>query len=111
MTTDLDHLWLPAPEDLELSSDEVHVWRAHLDLMRADVQGLRHTLTPDEVDRAERHRFPKDRERFIISRGLLRAILGQYLHRAPAEIRFSYGPNGKPSLTVEPGGKGSPVQR
>src|SRR5207244_862089 len=33
-----------------------------------------------------------------IRRGLLRAILSRYLHSDAGEIRFKYGPFGKPSL-------------
>jgi 4'-phosphopantetheinyl transferase len=106
MMTDPNHLWLPAPVVLSLSRDEIHVWRASLDLNRPRAQGLEHTLTPDEVGRAKRYRFPKDRERFIVARGLLRAILGRYLNTAPAQLRFCYGPSGKPAVAAQSGGNG-----
>ena len=34
----------------------------------------------------------------MVGRGILRALLGRYLDCDPAEIRFHYGPNGKPAL-------------
>jgi 4'-phosphopantetheinyl transferase len=79
----------------------VHVWRASLDLPASEVHDLHQTPTPDELHRAERFRFRKDRDRFIAARGLLRAILGRYLKADPARLRFSYGPNGKPYLADE----------
>ena len=93
-------VWRIPPGDLDLAQDEVHVWRARLDLIGPGVQGLEHALSPDEVDRAKRYRSPDDRERFIIARGLLRALLGRYLNTPPAELRFYYGPNGKPTVVA-----------
>ena len=59
-------------------------------------------MTPDEISRAARFYFQRDHDRFIAGRGLLRAILSRYLAVAPGEIRFGYGPHGKPEL-VGPG--------
>ena len=56
------------------------------------------SLSQDETERAARLHFDKDRRSFIICRGLLRSILAGYLGLKPAEIRFEYGPQGKPSL-------------
>jgi len=59
---------------------------------------LRALLSPDEIERAMRFHFPLHRQRFIITRGLLRKTLSQYLDTAPDQIRFIYGPHGKPYL-------------
>jgi 4'-phosphopantetheinyl transferase len=101
-------LWSPPPAGLALSGDDVHVWRASLDLPAARVQCLQHTLTANELNRAERFYFQKDRERFIVARGLLRGILGRYLDMAPDQLRFCYSPHGKPALV---GGSGGDVLR
>jgi 4'-phosphopantetheinyl transferase len=87
-----------------LGSDEVHVWRASLDLEASCVQSLLSTLSEEERVRAERFCFQKDREHFIVARGLLRAILGRYLDMQPSQLRFCYSPYGKPTLTRESGG-------
>ena len=100
MTSDPDHLWLPAPADLALSGDEMHVWSASLDVGGPRVQGLRRILTQDEVERAERFFFAEDRDRFIVARGLLRVILGRYLDAPPEQLQFCYGPRGKPALAT-----------
>lgn len=101
--TALEPLWLPPPADLALSKDDVHVWRASLDLPASGVQSLQHTLAADELSRAERFHFQKDCKRFIVARGLLRAILSRYLDMEPGQLRFCYSPYGKPALATTPG--------
>lgn len=91
-------LWRYPPAELALASDDIHVWRASLDRAAAQIRHLERTLAPDEWDKAARFYFEKDRERYVVTRGLLRAILGRYLGLDPAQLRFSYGPYGKPRL-------------
>ena len=93
--------WSSPPETLTLGNDEVHVWRAPLDLGASRVQSLRQTLSADEQARAERFRFRIDRDRFIVARGTLRAILGRYLMLGPSQLRFCYSPQGKPAVARE----------
>jgi 4'-phosphopantetheinyl transferase len=78
----------------------VHIWRARLDQSEACVQRLRQTLSADELARARRFRFQRDRKHFIAGRGLLRLILARYLDLEPSQLRFRYGPHGKPSLVT-----------
>jgi len=96
--------WLAPPETLALGNDEVHVWRATLDQTPSQIQSFRHNLAADELARAERFHFEKDREHFIVARGVLRAILGRYLNRAPEGLSFCYSVHGKPALAGESGG-------
>lgn len=105
MTVTNDCLWLRPPAGLALSSNEVHVWRATLDLTASCVQSLQHTLTADELSRAARFYFQKDRQHFIVARGLLRAILSRYLDMEPGQLRFCYSDYGKPSLAPTSGQK------
>jgi 4'-phosphopantetheinyl transferase len=81
---------------LELGADEVHVWQAKLDDHEA--AGLRGLLAADEVSRADRFHFAKDRDHFTVARGLLRTLLAAYLGANAAELRFAYAEKGKPSL-------------
>ncbi len=90
--------WLAPPQDLSLQADEVHAWRALLDLPDSQVDVLAGILSPDEISRAEKYRFRRDQKRFIARRGILRNILALYLGTGPAKIDFSYNPYGKPSL-------------
>lgn len=96
--------WRFPPETLRLDIDEVHVWRAILDQTPSQIQSFLHTLAADEQARAERFYFQTDREHFIVARGVLRAILGFYLNRAPECLSFCYSSHGKPALAWESGG-------
>ena len=70
--------------------------------------GSKRSSRHDEKSRAARFRFARDRNHFIAARGILRELLGGYLHRSPAELEFDYGPSGKPALRTE--GPSSPVR-
>ena len=100
----LEPVWRRAPAMLLLGNDEVHVWRATLDLPIARVVSLEQTLAADERTRAGRFHYERDRRHFIVARGFLRMILGRYLGRDPRALRFGSNPYGKPSLAAESGG-------
>ena len=91
--------WHTPPEHIVLESNEVHVWRASLTPSEARIQVLKQTLAADELQRASRFHFPKDRNHFIVARGLLRAMLARYLLCDPRSLSFSVNQYGKPSLT------------
>ncbi|MGB7439967.1 MAG: 4'-phosphopantetheinyl transferase superfamily protein [Coleofasciculaceae cyanobacterium] len=93
-----NHPWQPAPSDLELLSQDIHIWRADLDLPAIKIEELRQTLSVDEQERADRFRFEQPRNHFIAGRGFLRTILSCYLNLGPHQLRFSYHPRGKPEL-------------
>lgn len=84
---------LAAPGDAE-----VHVWRAPLDVDAATLGALAQALSPDEREREQRLRAPRDRDRFAAARGWLRRLLGAYLGTDPAALRFAEGAHGKPRL-------------
>jgi 4'-phosphopantetheinyl transferase len=94
----LEHLWRPPALELTLSSAEVHVWRACLDPAAACVERLQLSLSADELQRAARFHFPRDRRRFIVARGVLRDILGRYLGVQSSALVFRYSSYGKPAL-------------
>src|SRR5688572_22804268 len=97
----INHLWPLAPKDLILADNEVHVWRAQLELPLSQVQALSGILTDDELDRANRFSFEIDRQRFIAARGALRSILSRYITIDPSRLRFHYNQYGKPFLAPE----------
>src|SRR5947209_19693036 len=95
-----DESWHPSPTDVRLAENEVHVWRASLNVPASMLQHLQQLLTLAEVAQAERFYFEKDRHHFIVARGVLRTILSRYLNGDPRQLRFCYNPYGKPSLDV-----------
>jgi len=96
-----DIIWQISPTLPDLSENDVHVWRAWLNPPPERVLDLAETLSADEAERARRFVFDHDRERFIVGRGFLRAILGHYLNTEPAQIKFKYGSQGKPALETD----------
>jgi 4'-phosphopantetheinyl transferase len=88
---------------LLLPTDEVHVWRVQLDPLSLEIQTLLQTLDKDELERAGRYYFERDRQRFIARRSWLRLLLGRYLDREPGELSFVYNSYGKPALAPVPG--------
>ena len=94
-------IWKPMPTRLELNDPEIHVWRASLEEPPADERAWLETLSEDERLRAQRFHFERDRKRFVVGRGILRALLGRYLGGEPASVQFRYGDRGKPYLAGE----------
>jgi 4'-phosphopantetheinyl transferase len=91
---------------IALERTAIHVWRASLDQPLPSLETLQSTLTGDEQQRAARFVFEHDRERFIVARGVLRAILGRYLDVRAEHLRFDYGAAGKPALAQGFAGQG-----
>lgn len=61
------------------------------------------TLSPDEIARAHRFVFDKDRQHFMAARAALRQLLAQRTGLSPASLQFTSGPFGKPALAATPG--------
>lgn len=89
-------LWIQPEKFPVLEAQTVHVWSALLNNYYFDLKELENLLSADEIERAYRFKFEKDRQRFIAARGLLRKMLGRYLSREPKQLIFHYGEHGKP---------------
>jgi len=98
-------MWSPPPASLSLASGAVHVWRASLAQPPHLQETFLRTLDDYERARADRFHFEQHRRRFVLGRGFLRALLARYLQVEPAEVRFVYGPYGKPLLSDEHGAR------
>ena len=91
--------WSAPPAPLTLNVDDVHLWRADLDVgTEEDVAQLAATLAPDERARAASFVFAPDRRRFVVGRAALRAVLGGYLGIAAAAVSLGRTPQGRPTL-------------
>ena len=91
--------WLPAPDELSIKSNEAHIWRTDLQRSSARLSHFNNILSSDEQQRAQRFHSRKDRERFSITRGILRIILSGYIDVSPEQIELSYNRFGKPELS------------
>src|SRR5690606_10381703 len=79
-----------------LPENAVHIWRCDLaTLSPVDYEGL---LSGEERERAARFHFPLHRARYIVGRGVLRALLGRYLGQHPDQLKFTANAHGKPEL-------------
>jgi 4'-phosphopantetheinyl transferase len=55
-------------------------------------------LSPQELQRAARFVFQRDRRRYRVAHTALRRLLAARMHVAPQDLQFSEGPFGKPAL-------------
>jgi len=94
--------WRPAQSAPGLGEHEIHLWCAAVGDFRSDLRRLELTLSRDERLRAAQFRSVTDREAFIVRRGILRRLLGQYLDREATAIAFAYGRFGKPAVAAAP---------
>ena len=83
-------------------ADKVDIWQVPLDRPPAEAAWLRSLLTPEEMRKADGFHFEKDRRRYAVARGALRAILAERVGAAPEALRFTLGSHGKPFLTGGP---------
>ncbi len=83
---------------MRLERDDVHVWSSRFARMERCAEDMERILSPDELARAGKFRFRKDRLNFILGRGALRTILSRYVGIAPADLSFRYNPYGKPEI-------------
>ena len=92
------NVWARPGETIAIGPREVHVWRIGLTQPIEVTQRYRKLMAANEIERADRFYFDKDRNRFTVARGVLRQLLGTYLTLDPREVGFIYGPQGKPDL-------------
>jgi 4'-phosphopantetheinyl transferase len=84
-------------------NNNVDIWRINISPNLSLIDDLLLNLKPDEIARANRFVFAKDKNRFIISHSVMRNILGRYLNQPPSLIEFEYGFNKKPFITNKAG--------
>ena len=67
--------------------------------MSAERAALAALLSTEEQTRAARFAFERDRQRFMLSHGLLRLILARYVGEAAGQLQFETGAHGKPAYS------------
>lgn len=82
----------------QIARDQVHVWCANMRNFDFAVPALWSVLSPGEHASAERFRFPRERDDYIIRHGMLRILLGAYVGESPSGLSFTTSPSGKPEL-------------
>jgi 4'-phosphopantetheinyl transferase len=87
-------------ETQKLVEGEAHLWWIPLTASARAIELHRQVLPPDESGRAGRFYFEEHRLKFIIAHGALRRILSGYVRLPPRELKFTYGPKGKPEFSA-----------
>ncbi len=94
-----DEIWVPAATPEELQNGHVVLWRVWVDdLASGRLEKFVRVLNADERARAERFRFERDRNRYVVSRASLRLLLSEYTQARATDLEFVYGEQGKPAL-------------
>ena len=91
---------LALPTDFVLNDNEVHVYRINISTNLHLLDAFLATLMPAEKERGGKYFQLKDRQRFILSRGAQRNILGRYLNQHATQVEFALGGNKKPFLVT-----------
>jgi 4'-phosphopantetheinyl transferase len=101
---DLNNInWLSSAQcKFAINNNIVDVWKINISSNLSILDDFLSIMRPDEIARANKYFHIKDKNRFIVSRGGLRNILGKYLNQFPASIEFVIGENKKPYV-VNPG--------
>ena len=86
----------------QLRNNTVYIWQISFDFFYNRLDKIKLILSEQEIKRAEQFYFEKDKNRFIIHRGFLRTILGNYLNIEPYKIKFEYQKLGKPFIDTTP---------
>ena len=94
----MSETWINPQSWPALGDDEVQVWLAHLPTARSVLEKLTAVVSTDEVERAARFRSSAHQERALMTRGILRNLLGHQLHRSPRDLDFNVNEHGKPAL-------------
>tara|TARA_B110000046_G_scaffold8957_1_gene9091 strand:+ start:496 stop:1272 length:777 start_codon:yes stop_codon:yes gene_type:complete len=91
--------WKPSILNDSITANQVYVWSVNLDKEKVHTEEFYGLLSLDEKEKASRFHFEKDRDRYILARGVLRKMLAFYLDKKPIEVSFDYNCYGKPTLT------------
>jgi len=83
---------------MDLYLNNVHIWNVEANFTENQIESFIDFLSFDEKKRASKFKFPKDRQVFVVARGMLRYLSGFYLKEHPKTIEFKYSEYGRPSF-------------
>ncbi|CAM4415826.1 4'-phosphopantetheinyl transferase family protein [Zobellia nedashkovskayae] len=85
---------------MKLPESEAHIWYFNSNDFDELDRYLK-LLSQDEIERANRFKFQKDRKTYILARGLLRILSERYLNIHDDQVCFTYNEFGKPSYDLK----------
>ena len=90
--------WPTPPRLPALGANDIHVWKGDVRALARLEAVLQSSLDTGELARAARFHHEADRNRFLLSHGLLRLLAAHYLERPARDLAFEYGEFGKPHV-------------
>jgi 4'-phosphopantetheinyl transferase len=78
-----------------IKPDEVHVWIFDLANQKFHSHFYPQFLSQEELDQAHSFKFERDRECFLVRRGILRKLITKYTGLDRADIKYAVNPCGK----------------
>jgi 4'-phosphopantetheinyl transferase len=83
---------------LDSEESAIAIWQIELARYATKSNYFHTLLSEDEKTRLRRFHTDQDRSCFVLSRGILRHLIGQFLNKSPQSLIFTYNPQGKPRL-------------
>ncbi|MCK5683598.1 4'-phosphopantetheinyl transferase superfamily protein [bacterium] len=90
--------WNPKAPFPPLNADETYIFFISVTEKEKDIDTFLTSMSHGEKERARKYRFKKDKNRYIVARGMLRRILGGFLCVSASNISFTYNHYGRPLL-------------
>jgi len=88
--------WLTTVPDTFNTRDNIHVWRVKISEGIKFLNDFPSILNIGEKEKAASYKNERDKNRSIISRGVLRMLIGKYINLAPKKIEFEKALDHKP---------------
>lgn len=92
----------PSSEAFE-KDNTVHLWLLNYKTCHDFLNNILPELSSGELERANKFYFEEDRNRYLITRSILKKILSRMLNTVPGQLRFEFNAYGKPFLKSDPG--------
>lgn len=94
--------WTTPPAGIALAPQEIHLWRANLNVEPEAAAALTNNLSLEETVRAGRFRAKEDGLHFAVCRGILRQLLSAYLQQPAADVVIAASKTKKPFVRIDP---------
>jgi 4'-phosphopantetheinyl transferase len=93
--------WSDASSCRYLIDNCVDIWRINIPDNLKAYNSLHSVLSDEEISRANRFFYERDKNRHVVGHGAMRIILGKYLSQSPSAIEFEFETNKKPFVVNE----------
>ena len=87
------------PNTYTIPKNEIQLWWFNLDQTKGIVDEYYSLLNQGEKKIIRKFKTRSLRDRFTVSRGVLKSLISNYLHIDPAEVEFALNSHGKPLLS------------